>query len=211
MKAPFAAAKNLNKNTVFFDLGNVLIFFSLDKMFKQLSVCTKIPVQTLQQGQLIYGETLQKYETGQLTSADLYRLLQSKTTHRFSIDEMMAAMADIFTPNLELWPVVETLQSQGTKLVLISNTNECHFKYAYSHYSVLKLFDKFILSYEVGACKPDALIFEKALLEARGKTFYTDDIPAFVNAGRSAGLDAEIYTDPATLRKHLQTRKILSV
>lgn len=197
------------KPTIFFDLGNVLLFFDLDKMFRQLSECTGISVQELRQGHLIFGEFLQKYETGLITSEDLYRLLQSKTPHPFSIGKMKTAMADIFTPNLELWPIVEEIKMQGGKLVLISNTNECHFHFALSRYPILKLFDKFILSYEVGACKPDALIFKKALMEAEGKTFYTDDIPAFVDAGRSAGLDAEVYTDPPSLRKQLQIRKFL--
>jgi glucose-1-phosphatase len=203
------AAKHLSEHTVFFDLGNVLLFFSLDKMYNQLSECTKIPVQLLRQGQLVYGEILQKYETGAMKSEELYRYLQSKTPHSFSIREMMTAMSDIFTPNLALWPIVEKLKSQGTRLVLISNTNECHFNFAYSRYPVLKLFNQFVLSFEVGACKPDALIFEKALQQAQGKTFYTDDIPAFVDAGRAAGLDAEVFTDVPTLQKHLHDRQIL--
>ena len=197
------------EKTIFFDLGNVLVFFSLEKMFKQLAECTKIPEELLREGHFNKRDFLQKYETGQLTSEELFRALQSQSSHNFSIREMMSAMADIFTPNAELWPFVEKLKSQGSKLVLISNTNECHFNYIYSHYPILKLFDRFILSYEVGACKPHPLIFEKAMLEARGQTFYTDDIPAFVDAGRFAGLDAEIFTDVPSFHRHLKDRNIL--
>jgi glucose-1-phosphatase len=198
-----------NANTMFFDLGNVLIFFSLDKMFNQLSECTKIPVSELRAGCFLKEQLWENYETGALSSEELYRLLQGRTNHHFSFHEMLSAIADIFTPNTELWSVVEKLKAKGSRLVLISNTNECHFNYAYSHYSVLKLFDQFILSYEVGACKPDSLIFEKAKMEARGKTFYTDDIPANVEAGRAAGLDAEIFIDVPTLEGHLKSRKLL--
>jgi len=197
------------KHTIFFDLGNVLIFFDLEKMYNQLAACMKISPQILRDEHFLKPQILQKYETGLFSSEDLYRLLQSKSSHLFSFRDMMVAMSDIFTPNIELWPLVEKLKNQGNRLVLISNTNECHFNFAYSHYSVLKLFDRFILSYEVGACKPHPLIFEKALKEARGKTFYTDDIPAFVDAGRTAGLDAELFTDVSSLQIHLQKRKIL--
>jgi glucose-1-phosphatase len=195
--------------TVYFDLGNVLIFFNMDKMFNQLSQCTKIPVTALRQGYL-EDKILQKYETGRMSSEEFYRLLQSKSSFSFSFHEMMAAMADMFTPNTELWPVVEELKKQGARLVLISNTNECHFNFAYSHFPVLHLFDSFILSYEVGACKPEPLIFKKALLEAEGRTFYTDDVPDFIAAGRAAGLDAELFTDVPTLERHLLHRGFLS-
>lgn len=197
-------------HTIFFDLGNVLLFFSLEKMVNQLADCMKISPQILRNEQLLSPGILQNYEAGRLTSQEFYSYLQSKTSHPFSFHEMMTAMSDIFTPNIELWPLVEKLKTQGNRLVLISNTNECHFNYAYAHYSILKQFDCFILSYEVGACKPDPLIFEKALKEARGKTFYTDDIPAFVEAGRAAGLDAELFTDVASLQKQLKKRQILS-
>ena len=73
----------------------------------------------------------------------------------------MIAFADIFTPNTELWPILEKLKAEGSRLVLISNTNECHFDYALSHFAVLKLFDHFILSYEVGACKPSPRSMKK--------------------------------------------------
>jgi glucose-1-phosphatase len=196
-------------HTIYFDLGNVLIFFSMEKMFDQLSECMKIPAEVLRDGYFTQDQLLQKYETGRISSIEFYQYLQSKTPHSFSLHEMMRAMADMFTPNLALWRVVEELKSKGYKLVLISNTNECHFNFAYSHYPVLKLFDRFILSYEVGACKPEPLIYQKALAVAKGKTFYTDDIPAFVEAGRHAGLDAEIYTDVPTLQAHLKNRKII--
>jgi putative hydrolase of the HAD superfamily len=121
----------------------------------------------------------------------------------------MEALADIFTPNIELFPLVEELKRQGSKLVLISNTNECHYHYAKKHYPILNLFDVNILSYEVGACKPNPKIFGRALKEVKGKSFYTDDIPAFVKAGREAGLDAELFTDVPNLIHHLVQRRLL--
>jgi glucose-1-phosphatase len=196
-------------HTIFFDLGNVILFFSLEKMFDQLGSLLKTSPQKLREEHFLNSDLMQKFETGAMTSVELYRFLQSKSPHPFSFRDMMTAMSDIFTPNKELWTVVERLKAQGSRLVLISNTNECHFYYAYSHYPVLKLFDRYILSYEVGVCKPDPLIFEQAIKEAQGKTFYTDDIPAFVEAGRLAGLDAEVFVDVPTLQNQLQKRQIL--
>ena len=201
--------KQKPERTIFFDLGNVLLFFNLEKMANQLANCMNISLETLRDENILKKEILQNYESGRLTSEEFYRYLQSKSSHPFSFRDMRTAISDIFTPNVELWPLVEKLKNQGCRLVLISNTNECHFYFAYWHYSILQLFDRFILSYEVGACKPEPLIFEKALKEARGKSFYTDDIPAFVEAGRAAGLDAELFINVPTLQKQLIERKIL--
>lgn len=196
------------KNTVFFDLGNVLIFFSLEKMFAQIADCVRLSVPAIQEC-LVQEKIAEQYEVGRLTSLELYQFLSKKSAHRFSFEQFMHAMADIFTPNQALWPLVEELHAQKNRLVLLSNTNECHFKFAYASFPILKVFDRFILSYEVGACKPSAQIFQTALQEADGKTFYTDDIPAFVEAGRTAGLDAEVFCDVSTLRQQLIVRRFL--
>ncbi len=171
-------------------------------MFAQLVECTGLSLLDLQ-------PFLQHYETGFFSTEQLYHKLQSMSPHSFSLLELMQAGSNIFTPNTALWPTVEELKKQGTKLVLISNTNECHFNYVSSHYPILRLFDSLILSYKIGICKPDPRIFQRALAESKGQNFYTDDIPTFIEAGREAGLDAEVYTDPLTLRRHLRERGFL--
>ncbi len=192
-------------NTIFFDLGNVLIFFSLKKMFDQLASCIGLSVSDIQE-YLMREKIAEKYEVGRMTSQELYQTLLKKSPKNFSFEQFMHAMADIFTPNTDLWPIVEQLHAEKNRLVLLSNTNECHFRFAYSAFPILKLFDRFILSYEVGASKPSTQIFQRALQEAEGKTFYTDDIPAFIEAGRAAGLDAETFCDAATLKRQLSER-----
>ena len=195
-------------NTIFFDLGNVLIFFDTGKMLQQISSCTGISLSSIQEN-LMKEKIAEQYEVGKISSKELYRFLLQKSVKSFSFQDFMHAMGDIFTPNTALWPLVEELRARKNRLVLLSNTNECHFQFAYAVFPVLKLFDRFVLSYEVGACKPSQKIFERALQEARGKTFYTDDIPAFVEAGRTAGLDAELFCDVPTLSRQLTDRGFL--
>jgi putative hydrolase of the HAD superfamily len=199
----------MKKQTVFFDLGNVLLFFSHEKMWSQLADLTRIPLTLLRQ-QFAKKSAFEAYETGQLDTEQIYRTLRSLSNRSFSLLEAMRAASDIFTPNTALWPLVEQLKAQGTRLVLLSNTNECHFNFAYSHYPILKLFDEYILSYQVKACKPQPEIFRRALQEAQGKAFFTDDVPAFIKAARSSGLDAEPFTDVPTLKQHLKARDFIS-
>jgi glucose-1-phosphatase len=196
-------------NTVFFDLGNVLIFFDLEKMYRQLATCLSVSVHALRE-YLLREKLAEQYERGQVTSQDVYQAMQKIAAVPFSLQEMRHAMSHIFTPNTALWPLVEQLHLRGTHLVLLSNTNECHFQFAYATFPILKLFDRFLLSYQLGACKPQAEVFRHALREVRGtRSFYTDDVPAFIEAGRSAGLDAEVFLDVPTLHRQLQERDLL--
>ncbi len=193
------------EKTVFFDLGNVLLFFSHQKMWQQLAELTKINPDLLRD-QFLKRGAFNDYESGRINTEQVYRMLQSLSPRSFSLLEAMQAASDIFTPNKELWRLVEELKERSTRLVLLSNTNESHFNFAYSHYPILKLFDEFILSFQVGACKPEPAIFQRALREARGTAFYTDDISAYVKAARAEGLDAEIYTTTPLLIKQLEER-----
>ncbi len=146
--------KRRKPNTIFFDIGNVLVFFSHEQMFSQLSACTGISIDDLKY-KTVHENLGILYESGQITTEELYQTLKRAGSKIFSIEEMKHALADIFTPNYDLWPIVEKLKQTGSKLVLISNTNECHFEHLLSHYSILQHFDAFILSHKVGACKPD--------------------------------------------------------
>lgn len=194
--------------TVFFDIGNVLIFFSLPKMFQQLSACTGLSAQSVEA--LLFGTDLrERYEKGLITTQELYHCFQKSSSRSFTLPELTASLSDIFTPNTELWPVVEALKKAGLRLILLSNTSECHFNYIQSHYPILRQFDQKILSYEVGAWKPDPPIYQKALALAScppEECFYTDDIPAFIAGARKAGLQGEIFTTVPRLKEHLASR-----
>lgn len=194
--------------TVYFDLGNVLIFFSLPKMFDQMSQCIGISPEEIRK--FLFDTDLRRlYETGMINTEQLYRTFLKNSPKSFMLNDFIHSVSNIFTPNNELLPVVEHLKKKGIRLIILSNTCECHYQYVSSHYPILQLFDHKILSYEVGVWKPDARIFEKALARSRCKPeecFYTDDVPEFIDSARKVGLQGEIFTDVPTLRRHLSDR-----
>jgi putative hydrolase of the HAD superfamily len=68
-----------------------------------------------------------------------------------------------------------------------------------------------VLSYKVGAMKPSPVIYAEAVKHARcepGECFFTDDIPAYVEAARANGLDAEQFTGYEKLVTDLRARDI---
>lgn len=194
--------------TVYFDLGNVLIFFSLQKLISNLSRCTGISPKEIEDF-FFKTDLRERYEKGLIRTEQVYQKFLSRAPKSFTLAEFTLAFSDIFTPNHEIWPLVEQLKKAGLRLVLLSNTSECHFNYAEAHYPVLRLFDHKVLSYEVGVWKPDLGIFQHALMHAQcppEECFYIDDISEFIESARKAGLPGEIFTDVPKLKRHLAER-----
>ena len=131
---------------------------------------------------------------------------------KLDFETLMRAVSDIFQPNDPVIEIALKLKSSGHRLFLLSNTCEAHFAFASSQFPFLKHFDGYVLSYEVGARKPEKKIYEKALEIAgcRNKEcFYTDDVLPYIESARSLDIDAEQYTTPQELTQHLNARGIL--
>ncbi len=191
--------------TVFFDLGNVLIFFSHEKMVEQLAECTGLS-QDIIWKMLIDEKIGPDYESGRLSTYELIQIFQKRAIKPFSSQEFLKAASDIFTPNVEMFSLIEELKGKGVRLVLLSNISECHFQFVFSKYSILKLFDDFALSFKIGAMKPSSEIFLKALSLANCEVkncFYTDDVPEFIAEAKKVGLQGTVFTGVEALKKEL--------
>ncbi len=196
--------------TFLFDMGNVLVHFCHDRMCSQIGeLCGKTGPEI--RSVLIESELQFKFERGWLSEDEFQAVLQRLVGATFDRDELYRAGSDIFELNASIVPVLKALRGAGYRLVLLSNTSEPHVRFVREFYDVLEHFDDFVLSYEVGAVKPDAAIFEAALEKIQcppEECFYTDDIPEYVEAARKHGLRAEVFTDTQGLLAHLETHGV---
>lgn len=196
--------------TFLFDMGNVLVRFSHERMCAQIGgLCGKTSAEIRE---LLFESGLQwDFERGVLSEAEFHRRFEQLVDQDLDIDQLVYAGSNIFDLNDDLVPVIDSLRSQGYRLVLLSNTSISHFEFVARHYSVLDRFDDFVLSYQVGALKPHAAIFDAALKAIRcepERCFYTDDIADYVAAGRKRGLQAEVFTTTSALIEQLAARGI---
>lgn len=197
------------KYTVFFDLGNVLLFFDHHKMKQQVADCCCLSVKEISS---LLQKYFDEYERGAISTQTLYSDLLKLGGRAVSFIDFTHALSNIFQPNLPVIALLKQLKAREVKLFLLSNTCDAHFSFALKHFAFLKLFDGFILSYEVGARKPEKEIYQKALEIGNCSSkecFYIDDVPAFVQAARSLNIDSEIYVKPEILHHHLIQRGIL--
>ena len=204
----FLAAGFLMIRTCLFDMGNVLVHFSHDRMCTQLgALCGRTGADIRR---ILFDTGVQlDFERGRMSEDEFQHWFEGQVGQRVERAALRRAGSDIFSLNEPLVPILDELKAAGIRLVLMSNTSVAHFDWVQTQYDVLSRFDDYVLSFRAGAVKPEAPIFECAL-EMIGcdppECFYTDDIPQYIETGRSYGLEAEVFTDAASCRTHLRAR-----
>ncbi|MEX2286760.1 MAG: HAD family phosphatase [Planctomycetaceae bacterium] len=196
--------------TLLFDLGNVLLHFSNERMCAQMGALCGKSADDIRC--LLFDTGLQQhFERGAVSEDEFHRRFEQAVGAKVDLPALRLAASDIFELNTSMPPLLDTLKERGYRLVLLSNTCAAHYEFVAQSFDVLNRFDHHVVSFRVGAVKPEAAIFTAALEAIRCKPsecFYTDDIPAYVEAARRFGLQAEVFTDVATLRSHLAERGI---
>jgi putative hydrolase of the HAD superfamily len=199
------------KRTIFFDLGNVLVFFSHQKMITQVARYCNLDLELVETTMKRHGDL---YARGDVDSQAVYKEFCKLSQKNLHFGTLMRAMGDIFQPNDPVIEIAIELKKNGHRLFLLSNTCDAHFTFASSQFPFLKHFDGYILSYQVGALKPEKKIYEKALEIAgceKKDCFYTDDILDYIETARSLDIDAEQYKTPSDLIHHLNARNLLHI
>lgn len=191
--------------TFLFDLGNVLVRFSHEKMFKQLAAVCQRPeadiIHFAANSGLLLG-----YETGSIDNSGFHGAFEDWLGKSICRTELLTAGSDIFELNSPMDQILSSIDEQGYRLVLLSNTCPAHFERVSDQWSFLDRFDHHVLSYRVGAMKPSPTIFEAALEVIDcdpSECLYTDDIPEYVTAGREHGLQAVVFENPTQFKDEL--------
>lgn len=196
--------------TIFFDLGGVLINFSHEKMCENIAQCCQID-NDLVRAHLFKKGLGEQYERGEIDSHTIHKHFCQLSGIALDFAELMEAAASIFSPKKEMPPILENLKKQNISLFLLSNTCDAHFRYVKKHYKFLELFDGYILSYEAASRKPEKTIYETALQISRTpveECFYTDDVPEYVDAALSYGIDSHLFEHSDGLVRALGDRNI---
>ena len=197
--------------TCLFDLGNMLVFFSHERMCQQVAAVLGQDEAAARSALLDSGLQL-AFESGQCTAAEAHQQLDKQFGTTTTLADFEHAASAIFELNEPMVPILDELKSAGIRLVLLSNTCSSHFEYVRDNFDLLSRFDDFTLSYEAGAVKPSKVIYESAISKIQcepSECFYTDDIGEYVYAAQDFGIDAEVFKDANRTRQHLTTRGAL--
>jgi glucose-1-phosphatase len=197
---------------IFFDLGNVLLALDYGKFRDRLISITGLELEQLGAA-LTAGGAVFKYEVGACSDEEFLAEICSRLGVRISLSDFRGIWNCIFAEKPLFSDAVLLELSGKLPLWVISNTNKMHFEFVRERFRFLTdCFQGWILSYEVGAAKPDPSIFTHALRRAgfsANEALFVDDQPANVEAALRLGMDAFQFLNPAQLIQELQNRQLL--
>ena len=197
-------------SAIVFDLGNVLIPFDYSKAINKLNEVENGLGNRFYDFFKSNYNLHREFEIGKISEKEFINKILSIVDHKIDEKTLCKYYADIFSLNEDVISLLPIMK-KNYKLFLLSNTDSIHKKYGWEKYDFLKYFDKLILSFEVGAVKPDEKIFrevEKASELPSSEHFFIDDIQEYVEGAKNVGWDAVQFIDYQKLMNDLRERKI---
>ncbi len=198
--------------TILLDLGNVVIAFDFKLAYARLAEHCGCPAEELPARIRATG-LVAPFERGEIPSERFVREFSAALRLNLTYQQFCEWWSCVFLPEpLLADALLEDLASRY-RLLAVSNTNPIHFEMIQKAYPLLRHFDEFVLSYEVGAAKPDAKMYREAIARAQssaGECFFVDDLAGNVEAAREHGIDAVQFLSAEQLKAELRARGLLT-
>ncbi len=191
-------------NTIFFDIGGVLLNIHPDRTIKYLSNLTNLSEKEIVKA--FPEDAHHKYERGEITGSEFFKAIKNglPISNNLTEEQFWNAWSLLVGEETE---VVKTMNSLTKKypVWLLSNTNPYHIL----EEERFKLFDKItggIYSFEVGSRKPEKDIYIKAF-EIAGTTasesLFIDDLIENVEMARLLNMKAIHFETIGDFNKQL--------
>jgi FMN phosphatase YigB (HAD superfamily) len=200
----------MNIEVILYDLGNVILPFSHFQIAEKLSRFSQR--DEFQEPKRLFSYlfdfengAINGYEIGKVSSLEFFQFLKESLQLTIRFEEFVPIWDDIFSENEEVSKII--LSQKGKwKLGLVSNTNPLHFDYVLKKFPILYIFDKWILSHEIGFKKPAIEIFQRAIEWASvnpEKILFIDDMKTHVEVAISLGMQGIHFISAQQLKEEL--------
>jgi glucose-1-phosphatase len=159
-------------------------------------------------GSQLYG----KFECGAITPAAFAQAVTEELNFEGNFVEFCEIWTSVFLPDPLLPESLITKLRRDYRTLIVSNTNEIHFEMLRKTYGIIEQFDDYVLSYQVGAMKPNAAFYQAAIASAGcapERCIFIDDLPETVEGARVAGMDGILFLGREQLEAELKTRSVL--
>lgn len=144
---------------VVFDLGKVLVDFDYSIAARKIAAKGNI-ADAEAQDFIASSPTLLRYESGGMTSLEFCKEICAGTGFSGGFEEFAGFFADIFTPIPVMVDFHAKLRRAGFRTYVLSNTNELAVGHIQKRFPFYKNFAGYVLSFQHGAMKPDAKLYE---------------------------------------------------
>jgi HAD superfamily hydrolase (TIGR01509 family) len=201
----------MNKPVLVFDLGKVLVDFDYSIAARRIApLCSpgEDPAKFFSK----HAALLTSYELGNFTTQEFFNQIKTLSGFSGTAAEFNSFFADIFTPIQAMIDLHGELRKTRLPAYIFSNTNDLAVDHIRRRYPFFSDFDGYILSYEHGAMKPSAKLYEiveRATGRQGEKIVYIDDRPENVEAGVARGWRGILHESPEATRAALQKLGVL--
>lgn len=192
------------------DLGRVILFFDNHIFFRKIAEHSPFSAEEIAGMVHDYYEFIVDYDSGRISSQEFYSRVVQILKAEIDDNSFFTIYNDVFTLNPPVLQALTRLRSRY-RLVLLSNTDVQRFGFIRRKFPEILIFDAYVLSFEVGAIKPDPIIYQEALNEAGAKAqecLFIDDIPANVEAAENLGMMSILYGPETELEDELRRKGV---
>ena len=191
-------------NTIFFDIGGVLLNIHPERTIKYLSDLTKLRDEQIEKA--FPEDAHHKYERGEMTGSEFFKAVKYSLpiSNNLTEEQFWNAWGMLVGKETEVVKIMNTLTSKYP-VWLLSNTNPYHIL----EEERFKLFDKItggIYSFEVGSRKPEKEIYINALEIAgttAGESLFVDDLIENIEMANELGMNAIHFKTISDFNKQL--------
>jgi putative hydrolase of the HAD superfamily len=196
---------------IVFDLGKVLVDFDWSIAAKKIAAHSATPPEQFHEF-LATSPLLWQYECGLLPRAKFFEAIRAATGFLGSVAEFNGYFAEIFTEIAPMIALNAELRRRGFETYILSNTNDLAIEHVRRDFPFFQHFDGYIFSFEVGAMKPDAKIYEalETLTGRRGADLiYIDDRAENIKAAVKRGWRTILHETPEKTHAALKLFQVI--
>ena len=143
---------------------------------------------------------------GNLSKADYFKKMSLLTN--IPADEISKGFDDETFLDPEIIKYAASLKEKGFKTACVSNGTPEWTTKVIDEYNLSYLFDKIILSGDLGIVKPDPRIYQRALNELEiqaSQAIFTDDRQINIDGAIDCGIKSLLYTDAKTFIRDIES------
>lgn len=189
---------------VFFDIGNVLLKFDVTHVVSRIAHA--VSHHPLRVARLLWKRGLvDGIERGEITTSELYAIFQDELAYEGNFTSFVDLWCDHFTLDAGADRILSRL-ARRLPVYLLSNTNRLHYEFIRANYAFARRVRGAVLSYRLGARKPEPAIYQAALKRARvraARALFIDDRAENIEGAKQEGLRTILYTGAPALEEAL--------
>lgn len=195
---------------IVFDLGNTLIRFDHSISAKKFANLFRLDSKKIYD--LFFDSPITRdFETGAISPREFYTRASALLNVSMPYRDFVDIWNDIFWEDVEMCKLACELK-RSYKLFLLSNINRLHFEHIRKKFDIINIFDELILSFAVGAIKPDRVIYDDVVRRAGGekeRLLYIDDREDLISEATRLGIDSIRFDGIDKLKETMRQKGVI--